>query len=135
MRLVVWPSSVAIVVVHHHHQAIIRNEFAASTLITVAHRLHTIADFDRILVMDAGRAAECDAPIALLSNPSGSFATMVRALGTDAAASIFEKAHPGAPMIVSLTDDGALSGSNPPAMGAGDCYSFEAAYQCAGFGF
>ena len=38
-------------------QQMVRVEFAQATLITVAHRLHTIADFDRVLVMDAGRTA------------------------------------------------------------------------------
>ena len=83
-------------------QQMVRVEFAQATLITVAHRLHTIADFDRVLVMDAGRAAECDAPSALLRK-GGIFADMVRALGSEAASAISVKAgaKPAADVSVS----------------------------------
>lgn len=36
-------------------QSVIRTEFSTSTVITIAHRLHTVADFDRILVMEHGK--------------------------------------------------------------------------------
>lgn len=48
-------------------QRSIREEFAAATCITVAHRINTIMDCDKILVMDAGRVAEYDTPANLLS--------------------------------------------------------------------
>ena len=51
-------------------QRIIRQEFASSTLITIAHRLHTVADFDLILVMDQGRCVEFDHPCTLLKKNS-----------------------------------------------------------------
>lgn len=38
-------------------QSTIRSKFARCTVLTVAHRLNTIMDSDRVLVMDAGRAA------------------------------------------------------------------------------
>lgn len=62
-------------------QQTIREKFADCTVLTVAHRLHTIIDSDRVLVMDNGRAVEFDTPHKLLENDSGSFTRMVKALG------------------------------------------------------
>lgn len=47
-------------------QRSIREEFANTTLLVVAHRLSTVADFDRILVMKDGKAAEFGSPKELL---------------------------------------------------------------------
>ena len=51
-------------------------------MLTIAHRLHTIIDSDRILVMDAGVAIEFDAPFALMSKSNGVFKGMVESLGS-----------------------------------------------------
>jgi ABC-type multidrug transport system ATPase subunit len=74
-------------------QKVIREDFSGATLVTIAHRLHTVADFDRIVVMGAGTAMECGAPSALLTAGDGHFASMVRMLGRDAAATIMQKAR------------------------------------------
>lgn len=39
-------------------QKALRTEFKESTLITIAHRLRTIMDYDKVLVLDEGKVAE-----------------------------------------------------------------------------
>lgn len=48
-------------------QKTIRHKFAECTVLTIAHRLNTIMDSDRILVMDAGRCVEFGSPYELLN--------------------------------------------------------------------
>lgn len=62
-------------------QKTIRVKFKQCTVLTVAHRLHTVMDSDRILVMDAGFAKEFDVPYILLKNPNGALRQMVEATG------------------------------------------------------
>ena len=57
-------------------QKTIRKEFASCTIITIAHRIDTITDSDRIMVMDEGRIVEFDSPSVLLDRPSGHFRKM-----------------------------------------------------------
>ncbi|KAF8318510.1 P-loop containing nucleoside triphosphate hydrolase protein [Clavulina sp. PMI_390] len=57
-------------------QQAIREEFKESILITIAHRLRTIIDYDRVLVLDAGKVAEFDTPQNLLAKEDGIFRTM-----------------------------------------------------------
>lgn len=49
-------------------QRIIREEFKGCTIIAVAHRLGTIRDFDRVVVLDQGRVVEDGKPDELLDN-------------------------------------------------------------------
>jgi len=58
-------------------QSIIREDFSDSTVITVAHRLDTIIDNDKILVMDHGKIAEFDTPKDLLMDKKSAFWGMV----------------------------------------------------------
>ncbi|XP_041482605.1 multidrug resistance-associated protein 5-like [Lytechinus variegatus] len=60
-------------------QQTIRQEFKDCTMLTVAHRLNTILDSDKVLVMDDGRVAEFDKPSNLLANPNSIFSGMVAA--------------------------------------------------------
>lgn len=61
-------------------QRSIREQFADATLLVVAHRLSTIADFDAVLVMDDGKVAEYASPKELVAR-KGSFWKMVEASG------------------------------------------------------
>lgn len=54
-------------------QNMIRTKFRNCTVLTIAHRLNTIIDNDRILVMNKGLLDEYDTPAALLANPEGTF--------------------------------------------------------------
>ncbi|XP_018576132.1 probable multidrug resistance-associated protein lethal(2)03659 isoform X2 [Anoplophora glabripennis] len=62
-------------------QKTIRTNFEKCTVITIAHRLNTIMDSDRVLVMDAGQAVEFDHPHQLLQKPHGFFTKMVQQTG------------------------------------------------------
>uniref|UniRef100_A0A0F7ZCE2 ATP-binding cassette, sub-family C (CFTR/MRP), member 3 n=1 Tax=Crotalus adamanteus TaxID=8729 RepID=A0A0F7ZCE2_CROAD len=49
-------------------QMTIRTQFEDSTVLTIAHRLNTIMDYTRVLVLDRGRIAEFDSPSSLISS-------------------------------------------------------------------
>ncbi|KAJ1903847.1 hypothetical protein LPJ81_002843 [Coemansia sp. IMI 209127] len=59
-------------------QRLIRSEFKDCTVLTIAHRLETIMNSDRIIVMDNGRIAEIGSPAELLDK-NGHFAELVKA--------------------------------------------------------
>ena len=52
-----------------------------STIITIAHRLQTIVDYDKVLVLDKGEVVEYDAPWELLSKEKGMFRGMCETSG------------------------------------------------------
>ncbi|XP_073009640.1 ABC transporter C family member 14-like [Typha latifolia] len=51
-------------------QRIIREDFSTCTIISIAHRIPTVMDCDRVLVIDAGLAKEFDKPSNLIDRPS-----------------------------------------------------------------
>ncbi|KAJ1992782.1 hypothetical protein GGI25_003330 [Coemansia spiralis] len=57
------------------------SEFANSTLFCIAHRLRTIIDYDRVLVLDKGKIVEFDTPWNLLQRDSGVFRSMCEKTG------------------------------------------------------
>jgi len=58
-------------------QTMIRDNFSDATVLTIAHRLNTIMDSDRVLVLDNGHIIEFDSPDMLLSKEDGMFKAMV----------------------------------------------------------
>lgn len=64
-------------------QDTIRRSFSNCTVLTIAHRLDTIIDADRVLVLDAGSVAEFDEPIVLLKNEDSIFSAMCRSTGKE----------------------------------------------------
>uniref|UniRef100_A0A7S3CY71 ATP-dependent transporter ycf16 n=1 Tax=Palpitomonas bilix TaxID=652834 RepID=A0A7S3CY71_9EUKA len=67
-------------------QKLLRSEFQDCTVITIAHRLNTIIDADKILLMKDGRMEEFDSPAALLSNKDSHFGKLVDETGASMSA-------------------------------------------------
>ncbi|KAF8502966.1 ABC transporter type 1, transmembrane domain-containing protein [Gautieria morchelliformis] len=63
-------------------QKTIREEFKDSLLITVAHRLRTVIDCDRLIVLENGRIVEFDTPVNLIQKEGGAFRNMCLHSGT-----------------------------------------------------
>uniref|UniRef100_A0A8C9ZZ31 ATP-binding cassette, sub-family C (CFTR/MRP), member 2 n=1 Tax=Sander lucioperca TaxID=283035 RepID=A0A8C9ZZ31_SANLU len=61
-------------------QKTIRNEFSHCTVLTIAHRLHSIMDSSRVMVLNAGKIVEFDSPTNLLEK-QGHFYAMAKDAG------------------------------------------------------
>ena len=72
-------------------QKMIKTEFKTTTVITIAHRLNTIIQYDKILVLDNGKIVQFDTPLNLL-NQEGIFSTLIRSHGKDFEAKMIELA-------------------------------------------
>jgi len=71
----------------------IRTRFRDCTVLTIAHRLHTIMDSDRILVLADGRVVEYDSPYALLCKEGGVLAELAAQAGEDSRQKFLEIAR------------------------------------------
>lgn len=83
-------------------QSKIMERFRESTVFTIAHRLSTVAHYDRVMVMDKGRVKEFDHPYKLLvrnigdemiTRSEGLFASMVLNTGVRHSGVIFQNAR------------------------------------------
>ncbi|XP_022093420.1 multidrug resistance-associated protein 4-like [Acanthaster planci] len=70
-------------------QATIRQRFKHCTVLTIAHRLNTIMDSDKVMVLDAGRLIEFDEPYILLQKEGSTFTRMVQETGKAEEAKLF----------------------------------------------
>ncbi|KAL3739076.1 hypothetical protein ACJRO7_020469 [Eucalyptus globulus] len=59
-------------------QKIISQEFKNRTVVTIAHRIHTVIDSDHVLVLSEGRIAEFDTPTKLLEREDSFFSKLIR---------------------------------------------------------
>eukprot|EP00755_Sulcionema_specki_P003840 Sspe_Gene.28590::Locus_13075_Transcript_2_2_Confidence_0.667_Length_3090::g.28590::m.28590/K05673/ABCC4; ATP-binding cassette, subfamily C (CFTR/MRP), member 4 len=80
-------------------QRVVRSELGGSTVVTIAHRLGTVIDADRLVVMDAGQVVQ-HGRAAVLDDKHGRLSRMVNGLGpsavthlTDVSQSAYAKAH------------------------------------------
>ncbi|XP_074036471.1 multidrug resistance-associated protein 1-like [Leptinotarsa decemlineata] len=62
-------------------QKTIRTEFSNCTVLTIAHRLNTIMDSDRVIVLDKGKIIEFDTPSNLLKDENSIFYSMSKDAG------------------------------------------------------
>ncbi|KAG5497592.1 hypothetical protein JKF63_03857 [Porcisia hertigi] len=65
-------------------QRTVQHVFRNYTVVTIAHRLHTVAAYDAILVMDQGRVLEFGSPRELVEREGSAFSELVKSLGRDA---------------------------------------------------
>ncbi|XP_055381375.1 probable multidrug resistance-associated protein lethal(2)03659 [Condylostylus longicornis] len=74
-------------------QKTIQTKFEQYTVLTIAHRLHTVMDSDRIFVMDHGELIECGNPFELLQKADGHFKQLVYETGSENSKILYEIAE------------------------------------------
>ena len=63
-------------------QQMVKRDFRGNTtVITIAHRLHTVAFYDKVLLLGQGAVQEYDAPLKLLRTMGGAFRTLAEESG------------------------------------------------------
>lgn len=75
-------------------QASLRRDFPGCTLLTIAHRLNTVIDYDKILGIETGCVVEFGAPADLLLDPKSLLSTLVKETGASNEALLKSKAQP-----------------------------------------
>lgn len=83
-------------------QTTIRTKFSECTVITIAHRLHTVMDSDRVLVMDAGKVVEYGHPYDLLKSSGGYLRKLVDQTGNATAMHLMQMAEQSYKKITEL---------------------------------
>lgn len=59
-----------------HVQRLLRSKFTSHTIIAVAHKLDTILDFDKVIVMNQGQLVEYGEPFKLLDREGSWFKSL-----------------------------------------------------------
>jgi ABC-type multidrug transport system fused ATPase/permease subunit len=76
-------------------QQTVAEAFRDCTVLTIAHRLETIMNYDKVMVLGDGRVLEYDTPLNLLNNTAGQFYSMVMDTGDSRARQLMEIARRG----------------------------------------
>lgn len=74
-------------------QKMIQTEFQNTTVITIAHRLNTIINYDKILVLDKGEVQEYDTPSNLVNDSETFLGKSIRKVGLDYTKQMIELAE------------------------------------------
>ena len=69
-------------------QHMLRTRFQNTTLLTIAHRLNTVMDYDRVIVMENGTCVEFGSPQELLDDAGSVFSGFVDSTGAESAAEL-----------------------------------------------
>lgn len=77
-------------------QQVIRERFHGKTMLAIAHKLDTIMDFDKVIVLEKGRIVEIGPPRELKERHGGVFREMVRAVHGDGYVDLEEVIDEGA---------------------------------------
>jgi len=64
-------------------QRLIEQSFTQSTMLTIAHRLNTIINSDKILVLSFGQIKEFDSPQRLMNDPNSEFSQLLQEIKKD----------------------------------------------------
>jgi len=75
-------------------QTLLRGTYQHHTVLTIAHRLVTVIDYDQMLVLGDGRLVEAGSPWDLLNKPDGALAAMAKALGPAGEAVLRNRCQP-----------------------------------------
>ncbi|KAL3796991.1 hypothetical protein ACHAW5_002761 [Stephanodiscus triporus] len=75
-------------------QEAVSKSFAGATILAVAHRLDTVINYDKILVLGSGGVLEFGSPRELIAN-GGAFCSMIDDTGEEMAATLKERARGG----------------------------------------
>lgn len=89
-------------------QETIRSKFQRCTVLTIAHRLNTIMDSDRVMVLDEGKLVEFDEPYLLLQNKDSLFSKMVEHTSKHLATNLHDVARQAFFTRHGLTEDSDL---------------------------
>ena len=100
-------------------QQMIRTVFEGRTVLTIAHRLDTIIDYDRVVVIDKGHVQEYGTPHDLLQDPQGGLSALVQETGPSMSAHLRRLAAEAAGVGAGEGAGGASSALAPSGVGVG----------------